>query len=167
MEPEYRVDPMSRVFPRMTKCIFYKYGGSGTIQRIDSLCVLSMNILNEKIYIFLWFWFILLALITGVNLLFRSVTFFYPNFRERYLKNSEILLFWSFSRANYGPISARFFCFVFEYNWVFNGLIELMKYFSLKKGWSPWKTLGMWTITERFAKLTSRQLYPGLVTLTG
>lgn len=83
MEPEYRVDPMSRIFPRMTKCIFYKYGGSGTIQRIDSLCVLSMNILNEKIYIFLWFWFILLALITGVNLLIRSVTFFYPNFRER------------------------------------------------------------------------------------
>ena len=117
MEPEYRVDPMSRVFPRMTKCIFYKYGGSGTIQRIDSLCVLSMNILNEKIYIFLWFWFILLALITGVNLLFRSVTFFYPNFRERYFKNSEILLFWSFSRANSLRTNQRsIFCFVLEYN---------------------------------------------------
>ena len=128
MEPEYRVDPMSRVFPRMTKCIFYKYGGSGTIQRIDSLCVLSMNILNEKIYIFLWFWFILLALITGVNLLFRSVTFFYPNFRERYFKNSEILLFWSFSRANSLRTNQHsIFCFVFEYNW------EFMKYFSLKK----------------------------------
>ena len=118
MEPEYRVDPMSRVFPRMTKCIFYKYGGSGTIQRIDSLCVLSMNILNEKIYIFLWFWFILLALITGVNLLFRSVTFFYPNFRERYF--FKILKFFCFGRfpaqIHYGPISARFFCFVFEYN---------------------------------------------------
>lgn len=83
MEPEDRVDPMSRVFPRMTKCIFYKYGGSGTIQRIDSMCVLSMNILNEKIYIYLWVWFILLAVITGVFLIVRALQFFMPDFRER------------------------------------------------------------------------------------
>ena len=49
MDAEDRVDPMSRVFPRMTKCIFHKYGGSGTIQRFDALCVLGMNILNEKV----------------------------------------------------------------------------------------------------------------------
>jgi hypothetical protein len=48
---------------QMTKCTFYKFGGSGTIQRFDSLCVLSMNIVNEKIYIFLWFWFIILETI--------------------------------------------------------------------------------------------------------
>ena len=42
MEPEERVDPMSKVFPRMTKCNFHKYGGSGTIEVIDALCVLSM-----------------------------------------------------------------------------------------------------------------------------
>lgn len=83
MEPEDRVDPMSRVFPRMTKCIFYKYGGSGTIQRIDSLCVLSMNIINEKVYIFLWFWFILLAVITAISLATRIVSFFVPDFRQR------------------------------------------------------------------------------------
>ena len=51
MEAEDRVDPMSKVFPRMTKCNFHKYGGSGTIEVIDALCVLSMNIINEKIYI--------------------------------------------------------------------------------------------------------------------
>ena len=33
---------------QMTKCTFHKFGGSGTIQRFDSLCVLSMNIVNEK-----------------------------------------------------------------------------------------------------------------------
>ncbi len=81
--PEDRVDPMSRVFPRMTKCIFYKYGGSGTIQRIDALCVLSMNILNEKIYIFLFFWFILLAIVTGINLVVRIVQLAMPDIRER------------------------------------------------------------------------------------
>ena len=81
--PEDRVDPMARIFPRMTKCIFHKFGGSGTIQRFDAMCVLSMNIVNEKIYIFLWFWFIILAVITGVNLIFRIVQLFVPNIRQR------------------------------------------------------------------------------------
>ena len=67
-DPELRMDPMSRVFPRITKCRFEKFGGSGTIQNFDALCVLGMNIINEKIFVFLWFWFIVLAIITGVNL---------------------------------------------------------------------------------------------------
>ena len=33
--------------------------------------MLPLNIINEKIYIFLWFWFILLASITGMFLLYR------------------------------------------------------------------------------------------------
>ena len=86
MQPEDRVDPMSRIFPRMTKCIFHKYGGSGTIQRFDALCVLSMNIVNEKIYIFLWFWYIILAIITGIGLMVRIGYFFLPNFRTRYVQ---------------------------------------------------------------------------------
>ena len=32
----------------------------------DGLCVLPLNVINEKIYVFLWFWFIFLALITGL-----------------------------------------------------------------------------------------------------
>lgn len=44
------------VFPRVTKCTFHKFGASGTIQKHDALCVLALNILNEKIFIFLWFW---------------------------------------------------------------------------------------------------------------
>ena len=83
MESEERVDPMSKVFPRMTKCNFHKYGGSGTIEVIDALCVLSMNIINEKIYIFLWCWFILVALITGINIVVRLVQFFMPDVRQR------------------------------------------------------------------------------------
>jgi hypothetical protein len=67
----------------MTKCIFHKYGGSGTIQRFDALCVLSMNIVNEKIYIFLWFWFIILSVVTGLHLLLRVVQLFMPNVRDR------------------------------------------------------------------------------------
>ncbi len=83
MEPEDRVDPMSKVFPKMTKCTFHKYGGSGTLQVVDAMCVLGMNILSEKIYIFLWFWFILLAVITGIQIVIRIVQITMPGLRNR------------------------------------------------------------------------------------
>jgi hypothetical protein len=41
-----------QVFPRLTKCTFYNYGSSGTIQAHDALCVLALNIINEKVKLF-------------------------------------------------------------------------------------------------------------------
>ena len=65
VEPEERSDPMIEVFPRVTKCHFHKYGPSGTIERHDAMCVLALNVVNEKIYVMLWFWLIVLAVVTG------------------------------------------------------------------------------------------------------
>ena len=62
---------MIYVFPRMTKCTFHKFGTSGNIEKHDALCILPLNIVNEKIYVFLWFWFILLAVVSGLALLYR------------------------------------------------------------------------------------------------
>lgn len=67
LDEEERVDPMSRIFPRITKCTFQKYGPSGTIQNHDAQCVLPINIINEKIYVFMWFWMAILAILTTFN----------------------------------------------------------------------------------------------------
>ena len=67
----------------MTKCRFDKFGGSGTIQNFDALCVLGMNIINEKIYVFLWFWFMFLAIATGLNLIYRVATLVMPGVRSK------------------------------------------------------------------------------------
>jgi len=75
-EMENRVDPMAKVFPKMSKCTFHKYGPSGTIQTHDGLCVLPINIINEKIYVFLWFWFLALITWTATFFCFRAVTIF-------------------------------------------------------------------------------------------
>ncbi|KAK3928518.1 Innexin inx2 [Frankliniella fusca] len=75
MQPEDRGDPMSFVFPKVTKCTFHMFGASGSVQTIDSLCVLALNILNEKIYIFLFFWFGLLSIISGLELVYRACLF--------------------------------------------------------------------------------------------
>jgi hypothetical protein len=79
---EERVDPLAKVFPKLSKCTFNDYGPSGTVQRKDALCLLAVNIINEKIYIFLWFWFFTLAVWTGIHMLLRIVTIASVNFRK-------------------------------------------------------------------------------------
>ncbi|KAK3923971.1 Innexin inx3 [Frankliniella fusca] len=86
MNQENRTDPMIAVFPRMTKCTFHKFGASGSLQKHDALCVLALNILNEKIYIFLWFWLIVLAVMSGIVLLYSSALVVLPSVRELVLK---------------------------------------------------------------------------------
>lgn len=86
MNQENRTDPMVAVFPRVTKCIFHKFGPSGSIQKHDALCVLALNILNEKIYIFLWFWFIIIALFSGLAIVYSAAVIMLPNTRETILK---------------------------------------------------------------------------------
>jgi len=71
MEAEDRPDPMKTVFPKVTKCTFHKYGPSGTVEKKDGLCVLPLNIINEKIFIFVWFWLVGLAAITALFLVYR------------------------------------------------------------------------------------------------
>ncbi|CAH1379414.1 unnamed protein product [Tenebrio molitor] len=82
---EDRMDPMVYVFPRVTKCIFHKYGASGSIQKHDSLCVLPLNIVNEKTYIFIWFWFMILASLLTILVLYRIVIVVAPRVRPRLL----------------------------------------------------------------------------------
>lgn len=100
---EDRVDPMSKVFPKVTKCDFYKFGKSATVEKIDgevlnyikilklilyflALCVLPLNILNEKIFVILWFWFVFLAFISGFQLIYRFFVIYSSDFRFHLLR---------------------------------------------------------------------------------
>jgi len=86
MNQENRTDPMIAVFPRITKCTFHKYGASGSIQKHDALCVLALNILNEKIYVFLWFWLFLLAFLSACAIVYSAVILMMPTSREAVIK---------------------------------------------------------------------------------
>jgi len=74
LEHEDRPDPMAKVFPKVTKCTFHKYGPSGTVEKKDGLCTLPVNIINEKLFIFIWFWLIFVAVCSGLYLIFRLST---------------------------------------------------------------------------------------------
>ncbi|KAH7960669.1 hypothetical protein HPB49_022143 [Dermacentor silvarum] len=51
------VSPAVMAFPRIAMCTFLKYGQSGTIENREAICVLPLNIINEKVFAFLWFWY--------------------------------------------------------------------------------------------------------------
>ena len=80
-DQEDRLDPLIYVFPRMTKCTFHKFGTSGEVEKHDALCLLPLNIVNEKVYIFLWFWFILLAVLSVLVILYRIIIVISPKMR--------------------------------------------------------------------------------------
>ena len=101
-DQEDRLDPMIYIFPRMTKCTFHKFGTSGEVEKHDALCILPLNIVNEKIYIFLWFWLLLLGCLSTLVVAYRlgklsdSSTRNYLNIsscRRKYIKSIKILLY--------------------------------------------------------------------------
>ncbi len=73
-DPEDRDDPLNLVFPKVAKCTFRRFGPTGTVEVFDGLCVLPVNIINEKIYIFLWFWLVILSVVTCIHLGYRAIT---------------------------------------------------------------------------------------------
>ena len=74
------------VFPRVTKCRFNKFGPSGSIQELDALCVLPLNMYNEKIFVFLWFWFSIVAILCFYSIVVKIVLIVCPFARFHYIR---------------------------------------------------------------------------------
>ncbi len=72
----------SSIFPRVTMCDF-QVRRMGNIQRYTVQCVLMMNMINEKLYLLLWFWFIAIAICTAINFLYVCAIFLIPILRVR------------------------------------------------------------------------------------
>uniref|UniRef100_A0A023F3Q9 Innexin n=1 Tax=Triatoma infestans TaxID=30076 RepID=A0A023F3Q9_TRIIF len=96
---EERVDPMVYVFPRVTKCTFHKFGPSGSIQKHDSLCVLPLNIVNEKTYVLIWFWFIILATLLTLLVIYRLIILTCPAVRPILLRTRNRMVTMEVSNA--------------------------------------------------------------------
>merc|ERR1712062_112685 len=48
----------------------------------NAMCVLSQNIINEKVYLFLWFWFVLMFVVSAIQVIFEIAILTVPSFRS-------------------------------------------------------------------------------------
>jgi innexin len=58
---------ITMVFPRVTYC-YARVRHVTSLNSVTAQCVLPVNMLNEKIYIFLWFWIVIVAFATLVSI---------------------------------------------------------------------------------------------------
>jgi len=74
-------NPMCRVFPTVTSCNLPNVGAGGGEQIHNGLCVLTQNIINEKIFLLLWWWYAILAPISICFFLYRLMTIMFDGIR--------------------------------------------------------------------------------------
>ena len=66
------VNPMCEVFPKMASCRYHRYGMGGGIDNRHAICILGLNMINDKVFLFIWIWFCLLIFLGGLRLITRS-----------------------------------------------------------------------------------------------
>lgn len=91
----------SILFPSQAKCDYFNFGSSGTIQHIDSLCLLPQNVVNEKIFVFLYFWLIILLLLAVMHIICLCIKFAHQCRKERYFGYGLVL---SIIKKNLSPV---------------------------------------------------------------
>lgn len=74
-------NPFNAIFPKTTKCKYRNYGPSGSLQTHDFLCILPLNVLNEKLYLILWFWMVFLVILSFLMVIYRLLVIGFPKIR--------------------------------------------------------------------------------------
>ena len=54
-------------------CNYYRWGSGGRQSNVNAICVLGLNMINDKVFLVLWWWFLLLAIVGGLRIVYRIV----------------------------------------------------------------------------------------------
>jgi len=77
-----QVNPMCNAFPTRVGCKFTKGGTGSGIDSTFDYCILAQNIINEKIYLFLWFWFVAMFIFAAFQILLEVCIILLPFVRQ-------------------------------------------------------------------------------------
>jgi len=99
--PEERVrqsmtDPSCELFPKMAACHYHRYGMGGREDDRHAICILGLNMINDKVFVLIWLWHCFIVFMGVVRLLTRSpqlvsaeVRYFLMKFKmQKYFKNN-------------------------------------------------------------------------------
>lgn len=89
----YRTDSLFRVFPKITRCMFYLTGKTGILKWSEVLCFMTLNMFSEKLFVFLFFWYMFVAVFTVYYFLYCILSFFSSSYRLSLLKRTSKLAF--------------------------------------------------------------------------
>ncbi|TRY77268.1 hypothetical protein TCAL_13664 [Tigriopus californicus] len=92
-------NPMCDTFPTTVSCEFKYVAPTGGLTTANGFCILSQNIVNEKVFLFLYFWYICLFIVSGINLFYHASVWFINESRVKVL---EIRL-----RGRFGRLQVR------------------------------------------------------------
>ena len=70
-----------KTFPIITSCVIKGWGTGGDGEKTSYVCVLSSNIWNQKLYLFLYCWFMFLAILGTGQMIYRLTTIIVKPYR--------------------------------------------------------------------------------------
>jgi len=91
---------MCNAFPTAISCTFNTTGTGASTQSDNGICILSQNILNQKVYLILWFWYILILSVGVAQIVFEAIVIAVPAFRNQ-------LITWNMGK--YADADIRYF----------------------------------------------------------
>jgi len=80
---------LTKVFPKVVKCSMIYIGPSGDPVNNSGMCTLPINIINEKIYLVLWVWFLVITCVSILSLLHQACLLLLPSLRQMQLQRKS------------------------------------------------------------------------------
>ncbi len=78
-DPHLRTyNPMCNIFPTKVSCDILYGAPTGSLNTANGFCILSQNIVNEKIFLALYFWYVFLFVVSGFYAFYRIATIALP-----------------------------------------------------------------------------------------
>lgn len=79
------------IFPKMAKCEFHVFGQSGSLENHDARCLLPLNVLNQKIFVIVWLWYIVQLIVSFINFAYWMALYYSENIRILMLRQHTIM----------------------------------------------------------------------------